>query len=233
MSKHQLLHCVNWAASLRTNHSGPLTLLALLLCGLATPASAGVWTEYLPGSSPYAQIAAGSTQVWALATNGDVYQYNSSTDKFDHITGNLVRIAVGTGKAVWGMNSAGETYQYNFSTKAFEKRTSLLGSSGDFGVIAAGGQGVWGLSPKNVTYEWDSVTKTFVKPPHGGVSGASGLYVGSYEIGVWELDASGNAWLYNTNTDTSTKPTESCLRLRWGPTRYGESPGRKRFGSMT
>jgi hypothetical protein len=185
----------------RMNHIGLLALIALFLCGLATPASASTWTEYSPGSVPYTQVVAGSTQVWALDQNGDVYQYNSSTDKFDKIPGNLVRIAVGTGKTVWGMNTSGETYQYNFSTKAFQKVTAILGSPGDWGVIAAGGQGVWGLSTKSVTYEWDSVTKSFTKPPHGGVAGAIGLYVGSYEIGVWELDASNHAWLYNTNTD--------------------------------
>lgn len=201
MSKHQLIHNVHLAASSRTNRSGLLTLIALLLCGLATPASAGTWAEYSPGSVPYTQVVAGSTQVWALNQNGDVYQYNSSTNTFDKITGNLVRIAVGTGNTVWGMNGSGETYQYNFSKKAFQKVAVSLGSPGDFGVIAAGGQGVWGLSTKGITYEWDSVTKSFTKPPHGGTAGAIGLFVGSYGIGVWELDASNHAWLYNTDTD--------------------------------
>jgi hypothetical protein len=173
---------------------------AAILCCLATSASAGTWTEYAPGSSPYTQIAVGSTQVWALDELGDVYQYNSSTNKFDKITGNLVRITAGIGNTVWGIASSGEVYQYNFSTKAFQKVVSF-GPSGDIGVVTAGGQGVWGLNTKNVTYEWDSVTKSFVEPPHGGVAGAIGLFVGSYGIGVWELDSSNHAWLYNTNTD--------------------------------
>ena len=40
MSKHQLLDNVHLAASSRTNHSGLLTLTALLLGGLAVPVSA-------------------------------------------------------------------------------------------------------------------------------------------------------------------------------------------------
>jgi hypothetical protein len=40
MSQHQMIHNVHFAASSRTNHSGLLTLTALLLGGLAVPASA-------------------------------------------------------------------------------------------------------------------------------------------------------------------------------------------------
>jgi hypothetical protein len=177
---------------------GLLAFIPMLLCGLVTHASAGTWTEYSPASAPYAQVQAGSTQVWALDEAGDVYQYNSSTNAFDKITGNLVRIVVGTGNTVWGINGSGEVYQYSFSKGAFQKVAVSLGV---IGVIAAGGQGVWGLSTSSITYEWDSVTKSFTKPPHGGTAGAIGLYVGSYGIGVWELDASNHAWLYNTDTD--------------------------------
>jgi hypothetical protein len=188
------------SATLRSIRIGFVTLIPLLLCCLVTPASAGIWTEYLPGPVPYTQVQAGSTQVWALDLNENVYQYNSSTNKFDKIAGSLVRIAVGIGNTVWGISPSGEVYQYNFSKKAFQKVVSF-GPSGDIGVVSAGGQGVWGLNTKSVTYEWDSVTKSFVTPPHGGVKGAVGLCVGSYGIGVWELDASNHAWLYNTNTD--------------------------------
>ena len=186
------------SVNLRNIRIGFGIFVPLLLCCLATSASAGVWTEYAPGKHLYGQIIVGSTQVWAMDQEGGAYQYNSSTNKFEWRAGNLARIAVGTGNTVWAEDASGDLYQYNFSTNAFQKVSLSLGS---IGVIAAGGQGVWGLSTKGVTYEWDSVTKSFVTPPHGGVKGAEGLFVGSYEIGVWEFDASGHAWLYNTNTD--------------------------------
>jgi hypothetical protein len=68
------------STTLRTIRIAFVILIPLLLCCLVTPASAGIWAEYLPGSVPYTQVEAGSTQVWALDQNGNVYQYSSSTN---------------------------------------------------------------------------------------------------------------------------------------------------------
>jgi hypothetical protein len=181
-----------WAARIAL-----LLFIPMLVACLATPASAA-WEGYFAGSVPYAIVAAGTTQVWALDTSGNIYQYNSSTNKFDSIPGNLVQIAVGTGNTVWGLDLSGDIHQYDFKTKKFQKVTGKLRT------IAAGGQGIWGVNASDVTYVWDSVTKSFQKPLHGGPSNARSIFVGSYEIGVWVLDGTlsgGNAWLYNTNND--------------------------------
>jgi hypothetical protein len=200
-TNHPAYNRYSFSSALGSFRLGLIAFIPMLLCSLATRASAGTWTPYYGPIVPYAMVAVGSTQVWAMDTSGGVFQYNSSTNKFDWIYSPMARIAVGAGNTVWATSESGETYQYNFSKKAFQKVAVSLGSAGDFGVIAAGGQGVWGLSTKGTTYEWDSVTKSFTKPPHGGTAGAIGLFVGSYEIGVWELDASNHAWLYNTDTD--------------------------------
>jgi Tectonin domain len=184
-------------ATSRIIRSALLAFIPLMLCCSAIPASAA-WTGYFPGSIPFAIVAAGSTQVWALDQNGGVYQYNSSTNAFDWIKGNMFQIAVGSGDTVWVTDLSGEVYQYNFTTKTFQK------VSGTLTTIAAGGQGIWGVNstkyPGSV-YVWNSVTKSFQAPMHGGPPTARSIYVGSYEIGVWVLDWSGNAWLYNTDTD--------------------------------
>lgn len=188
--KTTMNYFASFGGSLRRLRAGLLMSVALVLC-LTTPASAA-WKSYT-NSVPFAIVSAGSTQVWALDTSGGVYQYNSGKNAFEHIKGNLVQLAVGTGNQVWGINLSGEIYQYNFTTKAFQKVAGTLQT------IAAGGQGIWGVYAGE-EYVWDSVTKSFAKPTHE-LSGGKWIYVGSYGIGVWVLDPSGNAWLYNTDND--------------------------------
>src|SRR5271167_4193335 len=71
-----------------------LALAAVFLCSLAASA---VTCTLVPGPA-LTQIAVGTTQVWGLDADGNVYQYDHTTKAFNQIPGNLSQIAVGEGK---------------------------------------------------------------------------------------------------------------------------------------
>ena len=178
-----------------------ITLLGPVLCSLAISASA---QTVVSAPAPMAQISAGTTQVWALDTAGNTYQYSASKNELHKVSGVLQQISVGAGKSVWGLID-GYTYTYNFSTKAWGRITTPE----PFTWIKAGGQGVWAVNANTGhIFSYDQATNTFNPPPHGEPSESfSYVFVGSYEIGVWALDNpnAGNAWLYNTTTEVFDK----------------------------
>jgi hypothetical protein len=187
-----------------------ITLLGLLLCSLVISASAQV---VVSAPTQMAQISAGTTQVWALDTKGNTYQYSASTNKLHKVPGVLQQISVGAGKSVWGLID-GYTYTYNFSTEVWDR----IMTPEAFTSIAAGGQGVFAVNANTGhIFYYDETTNTFNPPPHGEPSESFNyVFVGSYEIGVWALDNDGNAWLYNTNTDYFDKTDGVLVQIAVG-----------------
>lgn len=171
-----------------------LSLAALLLW----TGTASANCTKVPTPLPMYQIAAGSTQFWAVDYLGNVYQYD--VDTFNKIDGHLFQIAIGEGNNVWGINPNDNTvWQYIFPTPTnpggFAKRPgSLLQISvggtqeiNDYPVT------VWGVGLDHQLYYWGGTS--FVKytqsdlPPGGVQSVAVGFL-------PWILDANYDVWLF-------------------------------------
>jgi hypothetical protein len=175
-----------------------LALAALFLCSLAASA---VTCTLVPGPA-LTQIAVGTTQVWGLDADGNVYQYDHTTKAFNQIPGNLSQIAVGEGKAVWGINSAGDIYQYDFTTLAFvHQGGSLQLSQISVGeATSAGSAGVWAIGLTGGIHYWNGLA--FETYDQGAIVDGKQTpkYVSVGQGAPWILDNNGHAWLFNNDT---------------------------------
>ncbi len=175
-----------------------LALVAIFLCSL--PASAVTCT--LVAGPALTQIAVGTTQVWGLDADGNVYQYDHSTKAFNQIPGNLSQIAVGEGKVVWGINSAGDVYQYDFTTLAFvHQGGSLQLSQISVGeATSAGSAGVWGIGLTGGIHYWNGLAFELFNQGAIVDGKQTPKYISVGQGAPWILDNKGHAWLFNNNT---------------------------------
>lgn len=181
------------------SHAGfGLALAALLFCSLAAPA---VTCTLVPGPA-LTQIAIGTTQVWGLDAEGNIYQYDHTTKAFNQISGNLSQIAVGEGKAVWGINSAGDVYQYDFTTLAFvHQGGSLQLSQISVGeATSAGSAGVWGIGLTGGIHYWNGLAFELYNQGSIVDGKQTPKYVSVGQGAPWILDNNGHAWLFNNDT---------------------------------
>ncbi len=59
-----------------------------------------------------AQIAAGGDGVWLVDTSTHIWRFDSSSESFVQVTGNLTNISAGSGAGVFGVNSGGSVFTF-------------------------------------------------------------------------------------------------------------------------
>jgi virginiamycin B lyase len=101
------------------------------------------------GAPPLSQVVAGfGGAVFALDTSGNIYQFNTTTQTLETLTGNLSQIAVGSNYAIYGVNAAQTAYEYNLQTALW---TELPGAALTKIAVSSDGT-VWGLSSTGQIY---------------------------------------------------------------------------------
>ena len=154
------------------------------------------------GAKSLVQIAVGGgtlsqlDEVWAVASNGDVYRFNYNTKAFDQISGaSLSQIAVGVGVEddchayeVWGITPGLQVGRYDYCSSQFHQ------SPGSFlAQISTGAGDVWGIIGGQI-YQYSFTAENFVE-----ISGAlAQIAVGVND--VWGVDTTEEVSRYDPNT---------------------------------
>lgn len=185
--------------------------------------------QAVPGAPPLSQVSVGAgANVWGVDANGNIYQYNASSQSWTHIAGELKLIQGGANGAVWGINASGSTYYYNFAT------SSWVNVPGQLGTLSVGADGtvwgingflqiyrfngtswvnvpgslvqisvgnannIWGVNAQNQVYQYNASTQSWVNIPGALLAEVRVAFDGS----VWGVDGAGNLYQWNASTQS-------------------------------
>ena len=188
-------------------------ILALVLgmaCVQSAPAQSFKKTK-VAGGAPIVQVASGGASVWALASNGKPYIFNSQTFVLANNI-SLTQIAVGGGSPaqadeVWGLNSSGSIYRASKSggSWVFSPVTGVL----DVIEVGPGYQDschpyeVWGLNSRSEIYRYNFCGNNFDQ--ENGV--LCEINVGGGEI--WGAQCGPNVFRFNFSTGNFEQVTDA------------------------
>jgi len=159
------------------------------------------------GAKSLVQIAVGGgtlsqlDEVWAVASNGDVYRFNYKTKAFDQIPGqSFVQITVGEGTEdnchpyeVWGVQASNATiYRYDYCANQFSDFDPNITQG------ATGGGDAWGLGNLGVICHF-IIGGTVHEAECTGTS-LTRIAVGVND--VWGINGSSQVFRYDPNTGT-------------------------------
>ena len=132
--------------------------------------------------------------VWALGTNDTIWQWDSSNQDWDPITGRLETVSVVNANNVWGSNASGAIWQWDGDSW---DRISTAGITSRVSEVDAGADGtVWALGVDNSIWERNGTSWSRVRGALEQVS------VGSAND-VWGVNRNGVIWQYD-GSDWST-----------------------------
>lgn len=197
----------------------PTLTVLLVLLSPALPTQAQTFKKVnVALAAPLAQVSAGGTSVWALATNGKPYILKGGSFALANAV-SLSQIAVGGGSlrqadTVWALDSSNKIYHATKSgtTWVFTQVPGVL----NFIAVGAGYQDkchpyeVWGLNPAAQIFRYDFCAKNFVQ-----VAGT----LATLAIGgdIWGINGSGAIFRFNPASLAFDSLPGSLTQIAVGP----------------